>query len=398
MKKSISIALCLILLVGALFGQTKLTLWTQEGTAENAFQFVQELAKAYSAANPKVSIEVLNKETEALREDFQTAALAGDAPELLWTVSDHAGPFVAAELIQSVDKLVNLKLYADATAVMLEGKTWGVPISSGNHLMLLYNKDLVKAPPKDTDELVKMAADLNAKGIIPLTFNQTEPFWLVPWLGGYKGRVFASDGVTPTLDTQAMVKTLTLLQDLKFKHKVFPAEANYDTADAIFKEGKAAMIINGDWSLGDYKKVMGDKLGVARIPMIKGGTWPAPYTAGKFFMINADIDKAKLAAVVDFIKFATNKENQLLMFTRLTRLPALKTAAADKTVTSDPITKASAEQMTVGVGMPSVLEMRAVWDAMKPEMLKVLASASASPVDAAKAMQSAAVAGIKALQ
>ncbi len=397
MKKVISIALCLALVAGLGFAQVKLTIWTQEGTAENAFQFVQELATNYSKANPKVSIEVLNKETEALREDFQTAALAGNSPDLLWTVSDHAGPFVAADLIQSVDKLVDLKLYADASAVRLDGKTWGIPISSGNHLMLLYNTDLVKTPPKDTDELIKMAADLNKKGIIPLTFNQTEPFWLVPWLGGYKGSVFAADGKTPTLDTPAMVSALTLLQDLKFKYKVLPAEANYDTADATFKEGKAAMIINGDWSLGDYKKVMGSKLGVARIPMVKGGTWPAPYTAGKFFMIPSGLDKAKLAAVVDFIKYATNKENQLLMFTRLTRLPALKAAAADKVVTSDPITKASAEQMTVGVGMPSVIEMRAVWDAMKPEMIKVLAN-STTPAAAAKAMQAAALAGIKALK
>jgi arabinogalactan oligomer/maltooligosaccharide transport system substrate-binding protein len=397
MKKAISIAVSLVLLVGLGFAQMKLTIWTQEGTAENAFQFVQELAGNYSKANPKVSIEVLNKETEALREDFQTAALAGNSPDLLWTVSDHAGPFVAAELIQSVDKLVDLKLYADASAVRLDGKTWGVPISSGNHLMLLYNTDLVKTPPKTTDELIKMAADLNKKGIIPLTFNQTEPFWLVPWLGGYKGSVFAADGKTPTLDTPAMVNALTLLQDLKFKHKVLPAEANYDTADATFKEGKAAMIINGDWSLGDYKKVMGSKLGVARIPMVKGGTWPAPYTAGKFFMIPSGLDKEKLAAVVDFVKYATNKENQLLMFTRLTRLPALKAAAADKVVTSDPITKASAEQMTVGVGMPSVIEMRAVWDAMKPEMIKVLAN-STTPAAAAKAMQAAALAGIKALK
>jgi arabinogalactan oligomer / maltooligosaccharide transport system substrate-binding protein len=165
----------------------------------------------------------------------------------------------------------------------------------------------------------------------------------------------------------------------------------------MFKEGKAAMIINGDWSLGDYKKVMGDKLGVARIPQVKGAGWPAPYTAGKFFMITAGLDKAKLAAVVSFIKFATNKENQLDMFSKLNRLPALKVAAADKLVKGDPIQTASAEQMSVGVGMPAVLEMRAVWDAMKPEFIKVMSN-SETPKDAAKAMQAAALAGIKALK
>ncbi len=398
MKKLITLAVCAIMIVGGITAQTKLTLWTQEGTAENAFQYVQDLAAAYSKVNPKVIIEVLNKETEALRQDYQTASLAGDAPDFLWTVSDHAGPFTAAALIQPVDKLVDLSKFGDASAASLDGKTWGVPITLGNHLMLLYNKDLIKAPPKDTAELIKMAADLNAKGTVALTWNQTEPFWFVPWLGAFKGgKVFAADGKTPNLNTPAMVSALQLLQDLKFKSKAYPAESDYNTADTMFKEGKAAMIINGDWSLGDYQKVMGDKLGIANIPQVKGAGWPAPYTAGKFFMITAGIDKAKLATIVDFIKFATTKENQLDMFSKLHRLPALKTAAADKLVASDPVQKASAAQMAVGVGMPSVLEMRAVWDAMKPEFIKVMSN-SETPKDAAAAMQAAALAGIKALK
>jgi len=396
MKKPIVIALCLVMIAGALTAQVKLTLWTKEGQADGGLQYVQSLTDAYTKAHPNVTFDVVNKDVEALRQDFQTAFLAGNPPDFLWTVNDHAGPFTAAGLIQPVDKLVDLKLFADASAAQLDGKTWGVPITSGNHLMLLYNKDLVKAAPKDTNELIKMSADLIAKGIIPLTYNQTEPFWLVPWLGAFKGgKVFAADGKTPNLNTPAMIGTLQLLQDFKFKQKILPAEADYNTADTMFKEGKAAMIINGDWSLGDYKKTMGDKLGVSKIPMVSGQGWPAPYTAGVYFMITKDIDKAKLAAIVDFIKFATTKENQLDMFAKLNRLPALKVAAADKAVTSDPIQKASADQMSVGVGMPAALEMRAIWDAMKPELIKVMAN-SETPKDAAAAMQTAAIAGIKA--
>ncbi len=122
-----------------------IALWHQEGEAENAAQYVQSLADAYSAMHPNVSFELTNKETEVLREDFQTAALAGSAPDLLWTVNDHAGPFTAADLIQPVDDLFDLSQYVDSglAAVVLDGKTWGVPISNGNHLMLYYNKTLI---------------------------------------------------------------------------------------------------------------------------------------------------------------------------------------------------------------------------------------------------------------
>lgn len=374
-------------------------LWHQEGEAENAAQYVQALADAYSALHPEITFEVTNKNTELLREDFQTAALAGAPPDLLWTVSDHAGPFTLAEIIIPVDELFDFSLYAESAtaAVQLDGKTWGVPISNGNQLMLYYNKALIAEPPADTDALIAAAADLKAAGLTPLAYNQTEPYWAAPWLGGFGGKVFAEDGVTPTLNTPEMVATLAWLRQLK-TDGIVPAESDYDGADTLFKEGKAAMIVNGDWTLGAYKDLFGDNLGVARIPMVTStGLWPAPFTSGKFFMIPAGLDEAKVAVVVDFINFATNNDNQLDMVAKLARLPALKTALADTAITSDPYLAGSADQMVVGTPMPTVAEMRCVWDSWKPEMQAVLAG-SKSPEDGAAAAQTAAEACVLTLQ
>lgn len=373
-------------------------LWHQEGEAENAAQYVQALADAYTAAHPNITFEVTNKNTEVLREDFQTAALAGASPDLLWTVNDHAGPFTLAEIIAPVDDLFDLSAYADSAlaAVELNGQHWGVPISNGNHLMLYYNKDLMAEAPADTEAMIAAAATL-PEGIQPLVFNQTEPFWLVPWLGGFGGSVFAEDGVTPTLDTPAMVSTLEFLASIK-EQGLLPAESDYDGADTLFKEGKAAMIVNGDWTLGAYKEVFGDKLGVARIPMVSAtGEWPAPYTSGKFFMVPAGLDDATLAVVVDFVNFATTEANQLAMVEQLARLPALKTALANEMITSDPFLAGSADQMVVGTPMPTVVEMRCNWDSMKPEMQAVLAGDKA-PAAAAAAMQAAADACLLTLE
>jgi arabinogalactan oligomer/maltooligosaccharide transport system substrate-binding protein len=402
MKKAILAILCLSL-AGALAAQTKITLWTQEGTAEDAFAYVQKLAADYSAASGgKVSIEVVNKETEVLREDFITSSLAGNPPDLLWTVNDHAGPFVEAGIIQPVTKFAGLtsKYATSALAAVQLGKDyWGVPVSNGNHLMLYYNKKIIDKAPENTNELIAVAGELNKKGIIPLVWNQTEPFWLVPWLGGFRGKVFAADGVTPTLDTPAMVGALQLLHDLKYRYKVYPLESNYDTSDTLFKEGKAAMIINGDWTLGAYKAAFGDNLGIARIPMVSSTrVWPAPYTSGKFLMIPVDVTGAKLEAVKGFIEFATNKANQLELVKKLARLPANREALADPLVTQDPYLRGSAQQMLVGTPMPTVVEMRANWDAMKPEMNKFLADPKGNAAATAKAMQEGAIAALKALK
>ena len=372
-------------------GPMTIQLWTKEGEADGGLQYVQALADAYTAEHPNVTFEVVNKDVETLREDFQTASLAGAAPDLLWTVSDHLGPFTSAGLIQPVDKLVKLDKYvSSATAAVQspDGQTWGVPISNGNHLMFLYNKSLIDAAPATTDDMIAQGVAFKAANPDKeyLVYNQTEAFWFVPWLGGFDGKVFAEDGVTPTLNTEAMVNTFQFVHDIKYTDGIIPAEADYDTSDTLFKEGNAAIIINGDWSLGGYKEALGDNLGVAPIPQVSAtGTYPAPFTSGVFFMVPVDLDKDTLAVVVDFMDFATNKANQLDMVTKLTRLPALSEALSDELITADPILSGSAAQMSYGTPMPTVTEMRCVWDAIKPELIAIYGDS----VDAATAAANA---------
>lgn len=372
-----------------------LVFWTKEGEADGGFQYVKALTDAFTAENPLITFELVNKEVETLREDFQTSSLAGSPPDLLWTVNDHAGPFVAADLIQPVDSLFDMSKFVPS--VVMDGKTWGVPISSGNHLMLIYNKDLVPTPPVNTDELISMGGALTSGDQYGLIYNQTEPFWMVPWLGGFGGAVFADDGVTPTLNTPEMVKTLQWLYDIKYTTPIVPVESDYDTADSLFKEGKAGMIINGDWSLGGYQEVYGDKFGVAPIPQIVGAEWPAPYTSGAYFMLPKDLSGAKLDAAILFINFVTNEANELKQLDELKRLPSLLTVLDSEKIKTDPILKGSADQMSKGIPMPSSLEMRCNWDAMKPEMLAVL-SDTKTPEQAAADMQTAAEACVKTLE
>ena len=373
---------------------TFFTIWTQEGEADGALQLVEAMAEEFMAANPGISIEVLNKETEALREDFQIASLAGEAPELLWTINDQAGPFVASNIIQPVDGFFNQADFVEA--VIIDGQTWAIPISTGNHLMLFYNRDLVSAAPETTDELITVAqgltdASADQWGIV---YNTVEPFWLAPWIGGFDGQVFAEDGVTPTLDTPEMIAALQFLADLKFEHAVMPSEVDYAVAEALFLEGQAAMIINGDWVIGNYVDRLGDNLGIARIPRVSTtGEWPRPFTSGKYFMVSSSVEGPTLDLVQSFIEYVISEEQQARLAEELTRLPARLSVLESEAVVNDPVFAASANQAAVGTPSPSVFEMRFVWDAMRPEMNAVIAG-SKTPAEAAADMQAAAVSAI----
>jgi arabinogalactan oligomer/maltooligosaccharide transport system substrate-binding protein len=397
------------------------TLWTKEGEADGSLQYVKALAEAYSAAHPNVTITVVNKDVEALREDFLTSSLAGQAPELLWTVADHVGPFTASNTIMALDGVVDTSGYLPnaVAAVQAGGATYGVPISYGNHLMLYTNKDLVAECPADSDALLAAAKANTGNGNFGLVFNQTESFWLVPFLGGYGGRVFAEDGVTPTLNTEAMTSALAYLHGLKYTDQVMPPEADYNVADGMFKNGApgatavdpaaslapsatpaptgvAAMIINGDWTLGEYARLFGDKLNVCPIPQIAGAEWPAPYAAGAFYMVAKGVadDAAKLAAVTDFVSWSTNKDNQVAMVEQLRRLPANNEAIADPIVSGDTFLAGSAAAIAHAIPQPTNLEMRCDFDSMTAGVRDLFASADSDPASIAATMQSSAEVGV----
>jgi len=389
--------------------------WTKEGTGDGSFQFVQKLVDDYQAANPGVTITLVNKDVEKLRQDFLTTSLGGQAPELLWTVSDHVGPFTTSDVILPMDGVAGVDLSAylpnALESVQLNGQTWGLPISFGNHLMLYTNKDLIADCPADTDAWIAAAKAATSNGNYGIVWNQTESFWLMPFLGAFNAKLFGDDGVA-TLNTPEMVDTLAFLKDLKWNQGVMPAEADYNVADGMFKNGApgaapaadaslapsqtpaptgvAASIINGDWTLGAYADAFGDKLNVCPIPQVTGHDWPKPLVAGTYLMFSKALanDPAKEAAVVAFANYVTGKAQQLEMVSALKRLPGTNEAFNDPVVTGDPILAASAAAAAHGTGTPGQLEMRCVFDATRTGTKSIMTDQNADPAAVAAQMQS----------
>lgn len=354
-------------------GDIAIELWTKEGDPQ--IDFVTALTDAYTAIHPNVTFDVINKDVELLREDMTNTALSPDAqPQLLWTVLDHVGPFVEAGVIQPLDGKFDDSVLADAAKgsgtftdpATGESHVWVAPISIGNQLMLYYNKSIVgDAAPADTDEMIQLAKDNTGGTDYGLVFNQTESFWLVPWLGGFGGTVFASDGVTPTLDTPEMQDALQFMYDLKYTDQVMPAECDYTCASDLFTTGAAGMIINGDWELANYTDQLGDNLGVAPIPMVtQTGEYPKPYIGGTYYMVPSSVEGDTLTVVEDFINFTLAFDQQKMQVEDLKRLPSNAEVLADPVVTDDPGLQGAGDAVSKGVPQPINVEMRCNFDAM----------------------------------
>lgn len=366
-----------------------IVLWEQEDAQVAPYiDFVLDAFKKLPE-NAGVEITRTHYQTEDLRSQFQAASLAGVPPDLLLGPSDTAGLYAVSGFIRPVDGLIDVSRYNKAViqAISLDGKVWGLPVSNGNHLMFFYNKKFVKSPPKDTDELFNFCAGEAPRQKLDfcLAFDLGEPFWLAPWLGAFGG--WPIDNKTPALDTPAMRSAINFYLDLKYVKKYVPPECDYNCMDSLFKEGKTAFIINGDWALSGYQSHFKKNFGLALIPKLsKTGLYPTPMVSGKYFMVSSGVKPEKLELIKRLLRFYTSRENQIRQFKELQRLPALREASEAPEITGTEISRVSMEEISKGKPMSMATEMRAVWDSAR-NYLGLAMSKKLSVEDATRKMQ-----------
>jgi maltose-binding protein MalE len=374
-----------------------IVIWHQMRVDERLI--LEDQLKRFMSLHPGVKVEQIYKETEELRSGFIVAAIAGQGPDLVYGPSDQVGPFEVMGIIQPLENLFDQK-YLDSfipkALTYYKGHLYQMADKLGNHLTLVYNRSLISKPPETDAELIdigqKLTRDLDGDGKpdqYALTWNYTEPFFFIPFMTGFGGWVMTDDG-RPTLDSQGTIDGLKFIRDLRDKYRIIPGEADYNIADALFKDGKSAMIINGDWSWAGYRKA-GINFGVAPLPRITStNLWCAPMVSPKGFSLNANVPPDKRALVVSLLKFLMEPEQQLQTAHELETMPTRKAAVESEFVQNDDILRNSALQIEHGRTMPVVPELRAIWDSMRPSYQAVLGGAK-TPEQAAKEMQELAI-------
>ncbi len=358
----------------------------------------------YQASHPGLTVSLVHYDTENLRSQYQTAALAGGGPDLVYGPSDQVGPFSILQIIRPLDEFLPATTWArflPAALDTLDGHVWALPDQVGNHLNLLYNTELVPSPPETFADLVSVAqaAMKRSSGrvdVYGLAFEFNEPFWLVPFISAYGGWVMDADR-RPTLDSPATVKALTFLRELRDTYEVMPRECDYQLMDTLFKGGKVAMIVNGPWSFRDYQQA-GVPFKLARIPRAEpGGPWAAPMIGSKGYSVNVNLPAAKEAVVKELLDHLTSADISSRYGVELGILPSIQAAYDRPEIRGNETLLASLEQWKVGRRMPVVPEMRVIWDAMRPNMQAVM-NGSKTPEAAARDMQADAVEKIESMK
>jgi maltose-binding protein MalE len=374
-----------------------IVIWHQMRVDERVI--LEDQMKKFMAQNPGVIVEAIYKETEELRSGFIIAAIAGQGPDLVYGPSDQVGPFEVMGIIEPLESLFEkdyLDKFIPKALTYYKGHLYQMADKLGNHLTLVYNKALIESPPQTDEELIqigkRLTVDKNGDGWpdqYGLCWNYTEPFFFIPFMTGFGGWVMTEDGV-PTLDSPGTINGLKFIRDLRDKYKIIPGEADYNIADALFKDGKSAMIVNGDWSWAGYKKA-GINIGVAPLPkIVSTGLWCAPMISPKGFSLNANVPAEKRPLVIKLLKFLMEPDMQLETARQLNTMPTRIEAVNSDFVQNDNILRNSMLQIERGRPMPVVPELRAIWDSMRPSYQAVLGG-SKTPEAAAREMQALAL-------
>jgi arabinogalactan oligomer/maltooligosaccharide transport system substrate-binding protein len=322
---------------------------------------------AYMAKYPGVKIVLVNK--PKLDDAVTTAVPAGQGPDIIAWVDDWVGKMAKLEIIKPLDDQVSKDWLASTyskpavDAVTFDNKIYGLP-ETVEAISLIYNKKLIQESdiPKTTDELLAYSTKYQKDhpgqyGIVWNAFN--EPYFQAPWVYGFGGFFVKADGTVGLKDagTKAAVKYID-----SFK-AIMPAKPDYGVADQLFKDGKAAMIINGPWALADYGKA-GLDYGITPLPNISAtGKAAAPFVGVKTMMVSANAKNVPLA--VDILKWFSNKDNQVKEALENKEIPSNLAALADPQVKAISQVSAFGEQVANGIPLPNTPFMTALWDPIK---------------------------------
>jgi arabinogalactan oligomer/maltooligosaccharide transport system substrate-binding protein len=399
-RRALFVTVLAVLALGAsAAAAAELVVWHSYRAEERAA--IEKVVAAYNADHPGTKVTTLAVPFDAIADKISAAVPRGKGPDIFIYAQDRLGGWIeAGNTIEPIDFFLDdatkaRYLPTTMSAMNYRGQVWGLPLNY-KVITLVYNKKLVKSPPKDTAELVKVAKALTdkASGRYGLAYAYTDYYYHAALQNGFDGGPF-STGSKPALNSKANLSAMELLLRWVDKDQIMPGEPSVALITALFNEGKTGMVFSGPWFLGEIAKDI--DWGLAPLPNLveNGGKPIRPWMTVEGVFISAQ-SKSKDAAY-DFAKYLTDVPAAKIMGLEGRQSPANKAVYDDPKIASDPVLKAFKQQVDVAVPMPNLPEMTMVWGPATT-MMNAVTKHGATPkagLDTAQAQVANAIAQLK---
>jgi arabinogalactan oligomer/maltooligosaccharide transport system substrate-binding protein len=343
--------------------QGEITFWNTMRDFEMAE--VQKLIDAWTAAHPGITVAHSAQSFDTARADYQNAAPAGTAPDILradigWTIgfADEGYLLDLSSVATDLDDYLDVPL---ATATW-KGGVYGLPHVT-DALGLQCNKaKLAEAgldhAPTTWEELVEAGTKVSDLAAQQYGFyTRGDSYWAQPFTWAWGGKLYevAEDGsVTVLINSPESVAGWNYLKD-DILGTIAPASwsfpDDYGNMTTGFKAGTIMCVMNGPWQVADH--LTGDafvsdpsNLLIAPIPDGTAGNTGSP-VGGHNYVVYALVgqDPDKQAAVLDLLSYINGTDAQAYLAQTLGLLPTRESAYANEAVAADPIISAWGDVM-----------------------------------------------------
>ncbi len=344
---------------------THVVLWHAYSGAEKSA--IEEAVQAFNRQEPNIAAEAIAVPYGSMADKLQAAIPRGHGPDAFIFAHDVVGQWSRQGLLKPLDaeaaiQAVLPRLWPQTVPPLRIGDSlWGVPLSFKS-LALFYRSDLVKTPPKTSDEILALCQRFAQSTETPRRYGlayETGSFFLhAAWLHGLGGSIIPLGQELPRLDTPAQIAALRFVADLRARGDI-PEDMTAVLVTQFFNQGRAALTINGPWFIGEI--AAGVPYGVAPMPrMSTTGRLAAPLTSIEAGFISAHSAHSPQAAKL--LQFLAGPKGALLRLRIGRQAVSEQSAWQTEDAKNDPVLRAFFAQLDDMVPSPSHPGMRAFWE------------------------------------
>lgn len=362
LKRSLGVGVLLLGIVGcggmAGGGKSSVVVWHWMSDREPALLALAEKYK--QATGTDVRFE-LYAPSDAYVQKIRAAAQTDTLPEVFGILGESRdlASFIKAGHVENLSPamdaddgawrkkffekaLVNANFAADNTYGVPAG-VYGAPLDVTN-IQLLYNKKLFRRaglnperPPKTWAEFLAAGAALK-KIQVPGFVSGWGELWMIDcFASNLAFNVMGEDKVLKTIKGEVpytdpdWIKVFQLFEQMRDAGLLAPGVVTMvnKTAEQNFANGRAAMAFNGSWCVNVYAGMNPNlEYGVFLPPQVSTAHPQAIWGgAGSTLMINAKSRNKK--AALDFLKWLTDKDQQIYLSQETRNLPSSPDAVVD---------------------------------------------------------------------
>lgn len=291
-------------------------------------QVLVDFEKKYP--NIDVKHEVIN---DQYMDVLKTRLIGGEGPDVFYLDAFEAPGMIETGVVEPLDEYIDKDFDVNdfekplLEAFQKDGKTYGFP-KGYSTLALFYNKKMLAEAgvevPKTWDELREASKKLtNGKEVYG--FGQNPELARLYFIAESKGGKVVKEDKANFTDPKVIEGLQPYVdQALVDKTAAQPSEVGAGWTGEMFGQGKAAMVIEGNWAIpylqNTFKEI---DFGTAEVPTIDGKQGTMAFTVA--YAMNAASEKKE--AGYKLISYLTGKEGMEKWTSKGFELPSRKSVA-----------------------------------------------------------------------